>query len=55
MNPLLIKALIEAGLQAFQTIQALKTADPVAFEAALLKIGDDHKTALARLEAAAAP
>lgn len=55
MNPLLIKALIEAGLQVFESLQALKTSDPAAFEAALEQIGTDHKAALARLEAAAAP
>lgn len=55
MNPVLIKLLIDAGLQIFQTIQSLKATDPVAFEAALQEIGDDHKAALARLEAAAAP
>lgn len=55
MNEVLLKALIEAGLQVFQSIQALKTADPVAYEAALQKIGDDHKAALDRLEAAAKP
>lgn len=53
MNPVLIKALLEVGLQAFATLNALKTEDPVAFEAALQKIGADHKAALARLEAAA--
>lgn len=54
MNPALIKALLEVGLQAYATLQALKTEDPVAFEAALEHVGTDHKAALARLEAAAA-
>lgn len=55
MNELLLKALLEAGLQVFQSIQALRTADPVAYQAALAKIGADHKAALDRLEAAAKP
>jgi hypothetical protein len=55
VNPLLIKELIAAGLQIFQTLQALKTEDPVAFEAALTAIGGDHAKMMARLEAAAAP
>lgn len=55
MNPELIKLLIQVGLQAYQALNALKTEDPVAFEAALVQIGTDHKAALARLEAAAKP
>lgn len=53
MSPELIKLLIQVGLQAYQSLAALRTEDPVAFEAALQKIGADHAAALARLEAAA--
>lgn len=55
MNPELIKLLIQVGLNAYAQVQALKTTDPVAFEAALQQVGDDHRKALDRLEAAVAP
>lgn len=55
MSPELIKLLLQIGLQAYQSLAALKTEDPVAFEAALQKIGSDHASMFSRLEAAAAP
>jgi hypothetical protein len=55
MNPELINLLIATGLQAYQTLRLLKATDPAAFEAALQQVGDDHKAALARLEAAVGP
>lgn len=55
MNPELIKLLLEVGLNAYAQLQALKSTDPVAFEAALQKIGGDHRKALDRLEAAVKP
>lgn len=58
MSTEMIRLLLDlalAGQKALLQLRALKTSDPIAYEAALQDIGADHAAMLKRLEAAAAP